>query len=156
MSVRVKSGHLEHYRQSNREGLDFSFSSQRCAQQPFHISCVILSDACSQPYPLHGGRGWARPAGKLGRLDNPATLQSRLELVVIGQNKAFSVLPCCILCLHKIVVIQRFWLGTAYMLFLNPLRTSGGDMHFVRVWFCYYYFLSKRRINLGLQSKQKP
>lgn len=136
--------------------LIFSFSSEHCAQQPFHISCVVLSDTCCRPHPLRGGRGWAQPAGKLGGLDNPATLQSRLELVVMGQNKAFSVLPCFILCIHKMVVIQSLWLGMAYMLFLNPLRTSGGDTHFVCLWFCYYYFLSKRRINLRLQSKQKP
>lgn len=142
----------------------FFFSSEHCAQH-FHISCGVFSDAWYRPHPLRGGRGSAQPAGKLRSLNSPAVLKSRLELVLIGQNLAFPALPCHVLCIHKILVIQRFWLGMTYTLFLNPLRTRGGKMHFVYVWFWFFgcflfgfglvFFFSKGGINLGLQSKEK-
>lgn len=82
---------------------------------------------------------------------------SYLGLVVVGQNLSSSVLLCFIPCIHETLDIQRFWLGTIYMLLLNPLRKWwGGEMHILYVCHSVTVLFPKRNLGLGLQSKQKP
>lgn len=70
---------------------------------------------------------------------------SYLGLVVVGQNLSSSVLLCFIPRIHETLDIQRFWLGTIYMLLLNPLRKWWG----VKCTFCMcailllFYFLKE-------------
>lgn len=64
-NVEWASWYTEHYRQNSLENVGFSFSNEGCAlaQQPFHISCVLPTEARYQLQTWWGGRDTAQPAG---------------------------------------------------------------------------------------------